>query len=98
MSLYGCEIWDINNPNIQIICNAWRKGIIRIRGIHCNMHNELMPLISCTLPMVDEICRHLINFNYKCLQSNSFVVRFVTYGVHFDQAFAPLGKNVFVLS
>jgi hypothetical protein len=71
-SLYGCEIWDLNDSTKQNICTAWRQGIRRVWGIHHDTHNELITLICCTLPMMDEICTGSINIIYKCLQSVLF--------------------------
>jgi len=30
LSLYGCELWDLKNPNVENICKAWRSGLKRV--------------------------------------------------------------------
>ena len=27
LSLYGCELWDLKNPNVENVCKAWRSGL-----------------------------------------------------------------------
>jgi len=33
-SLYGCELWDLWNKNIDTACVAWRKALRRVWNLH----------------------------------------------------------------
>jgi hypothetical protein len=58
--------------------------------------NELILLIIPALPLMVEICKRSINFIYKRIQSDCFVMRFVTcHGVYFGRACSPLNYVLF---
>jgi len=32
-SIFGCELWHLNNININTFCAGWRTGLMRIRTV-----------------------------------------------------------------
>jgi hypothetical protein len=40
-NLYGCELWLLDNPHVEDICIAWRKGLCKI-NVSQRTHHELM--------------------------------------------------------
>ena len=47
-SLFGCELWSLNNCTIERFCVAWRKGLRHIMGLPYAVHSHLLPLLSNT--------------------------------------------------
>jgi len=45
-SLYGCELWDLWNNNIDIICVAWRKAFRRVWNLPFNTHCDILYELS----------------------------------------------------
>ena len=54
-SIYGSELWSLDRDNIAIFCTAWRKALRRIFNLPYNSHSYLLPIISNTLPIFDEL-------------------------------------------
>jgi len=51
-SLYGSVLWDLENP---YVCTAWRKGLRRAWGLPAETHCALLPILSNSLPVIDEL-------------------------------------------
>lgn len=93
-SFFGCELWSLNSPNIEYFCVAWRKALKRILGLPYNCRSYLLPLISNTLPIFDEICKRAMRFVISCLSSPNKLVSFVaSYCVAFGRYNSILGSN-----
>ena len=56
-------------------CIAWRKALRRILNIPYNSHAFLLPLVTDSLPVFDEICKRSAKFIISCCLSGSKVVR-----------------------
>ena len=97
-SLYGCEVWELSSSDMESICVAWRKALRRILNLPYNTHSSLIPVITETLPIFDEICRRTARFIYSCYVSPSQLVRFVSrYCVVFGKHCSTLGSNALFL-
>jgi hypothetical protein len=95
MSLYGCELWLLSSPNIDNICVSWRKSLRRVWDLPYNTHCDFLPLLSCTLPLFDVICRRCLSFLFNCIHSKSSLVRYIaTYGIVYCRACSIIGRNV----
>jgi hypothetical protein len=95
MSLYGCELWPLEQSKIGLISVSWRKGLRRAWKLPYNTHCSILPVLSSSLPLFDEICCRTIKFINKCLKSDSTLVKFVSnYGVFFGRSLSPIGRNV----
>jgi hypothetical protein len=95
MSLYGCELWPLEQSKIGLISVSWRKGLRRAWKLPYHTHRSILPVLSSSLPLFDEICCRTIKFINKCLKSDSILVKFVSnYGVFFGRSLSPIGRNV----
>ena len=95
-SIYGCELWPLSNNGIEVFGIAWRrpKALRRILGLPYNAHSYFLPIISESLPIMDEICKRSARFVMTCLFSPSNLVRSVAnYSVKFAGYNSPLGSN-----
>ena len=54
-SLYGCELWELNQPGVQNVCTVWKMGIRWIWGLTYDSHSNLLPILSDSLPIFDLI-------------------------------------------
>jgi hypothetical protein len=94
-SFYGAELWDLSHRDIESICIAWRKGIRRIWQLPYTTRAVLIPGLSDTLPLIDLFYKRMFNFVYRCLNSQSSLVNFVTrHGILFGQMDSVVGQNV----
>ena len=67
----------------------------RILGLPPGTHNFLLPLLSDTLPVFDEVCKRSARFILACLFSQSPLVRSVArHGVFGHNNFSLLGRNL----
>ena len=41
------------------------------------IRSALLPVLSSTLPVIDELAKRLVRFVQKCLSSDRYVVRFI---------------------
>ena len=94
-SFYGAEIWDLSHSDIESLCITWRKGIRRIYQLPFTTHSVLIPGLCDTLPLIDLFHKRMLNFVYRCLNSQSSLVNFVTrHGILVGQMDSVLGRNV----
>jgi hypothetical protein len=94
-SYYGCELWQLSNPNVDSFCVAWRKGLRRIWKLPSNSHCSLLPIISHCLPIFDELCRRFLNFARSCIKHDCPLIRFIAcYGIVYARSCSPIGQNV----
>ena len=94
-SMYGCELWSLNDNVIDDFCVAWRKALRRVLNLPFDSHSYLLPLLSDTLPVFIEICRRSAKFIVNCLNCSSSLVKFVTkYGISIARYNSFVGRNV----
>ena len=53
--VYGCELWNLNSSSLDGFCAAWRQGVRRALVLPFNAHSFLIPSVSYTLPLFEEI-------------------------------------------
>ena len=93
-SLYGCELWALNNNLVEEFCIAWRKALRRVLGLPYNCYSYLLPLLSNSLPAFIEICKRSVHFVSSCLVSKSNLVRFVSWhGIAIVRYRSCIGSN-----
>jgi len=96
-SLYGSVLWDLNSHHIESLCTTWRKGLRRALNLPANTHCALLPVLSNSLPVIDELAKRSVSFIQRCLSSDSHLVRFISYyGMYVGRMFSPIGRNVFL--
>jgi hypothetical protein len=93
-SLYGCELWELAHSELELICTTWRKGLRRIWDLPYDTRNNLLPVLSNCIPIMDELCRRSVNFINNCLVSESHIIRSIAFrSVFVSRALSPLGRN-----
>ena len=60
-SLYGCELWDLWNKNIDTVCVAWRKALRRVWNLPL-IHIVTFCLNYNALPVFGVICKRVLSF------------------------------------
>jgi hypothetical protein len=96
-SMYGCELWSLSDDCIQIFCTAWRTGLRRVLNLPCNSHSFFLPVLSSTLPIVDELCKRSARFITSCLHSKNHLVRSISrHSLIFAKYNSLLGSNALV--
>jgi hypothetical protein len=62
MSLFGCELWQLDSCNYDIFCIAWCKAVRRMCSLPPMAHSNLLLLLNDNLLIFDEICKQLMTF------------------------------------
>jgi len=94
-SIYGSELWSLENYVFQDFCCSWRTAIRHLLNLPFNAHFFSLPILTGTLPVFDEICKHSSPFSYSCLQWRYNLVRSIALDsiVH-GKYNLPLGWNL----
>ena len=95
-SLYGCELWALDNDAINDLVISWRKALRRILDIPYNCHSFLLPLVTGSLPVFDEVCKRSARFIISCLLSSSNLVRSVARYALIARFNSGIGKNALI--
>ena len=74
MSLYGCQLWDIDSKYIELFYIAWRKSIRRIFRLHPRTHSKLLPLICKCMNINELLCARLNGFMLKTDESDNDLI------------------------
>ena len=94
-SLYGSVLWSLDSRSIIDMCSTWRAALRRIFGLPSNAHRFLLPLLSDTLPLSDELVKRCCKFSLSCLFNSSLLVRSVAWhAISVARYASPFGKNV----
>jgi len=72
---------------------AWRKSLRRSWSLAYNSSQLSTALTSLTIPLFDEICRRVTNFNYSCLHCDSICIRSVVLYTGPVLTNSPIGRN-----
>jgi len=91
MSIYGCELWSLNNDKIADLRISCRKSLRRIFGLPYDTRCYITG--QCSL-LYDEIFSRSLNFIKACVQHKSKLIRVVAnYGIRFGSHNSFLGNN-----
>ena len=94
-SVYGCELWALDNDNVESFCCAWRNAIRRVLNLPNNSHSYLLPMLTDSLPIFDEICKRSMRFIRSCMDAKSRLVRSIaSHGIFFSKFHSLLGRNI----
>ena len=96
--MFGCELWCLDDyDDIELFGVAWRKSLRRILRLPPGTHNFLLPLLTDTLPVFDEICKRSARFILSCLFSTSPLVRSIArHGTLGRNNLSIIGRNMLV--
>lgn len=94
-SFFGCELWRLDHREIDNFCTAWRQALRRLWSLPLRTHNELLPLISRSIPVLDTLYMRSLMFTRRCLTHDSMLISFIArQGVQFARAMSPIGSNM----
>ena len=95
LSLYGCEIWNLNHgiTSIEKLCRLWHVGLRRAWGLPYGCRTVILQLLSDTIPLYDMICQRSAMFIKRCVYSDSPVVKHVAH----HGVFMVVGHPAFVV-
>ena len=51
MSLYGCQLWNLDDPRVDELSVAWRVCCRRLLALHPRTRSHLLPHIMNSLPV-----------------------------------------------
>jgi len=55
-SIYGSELWSLEDDFLKDFCCSWRTVLGRILNLTFDAYCFLLPILTGTLPVFDEIC------------------------------------------
>jgi len=97
-SLYGSELWNLDNSEIGSFCVAW-KGMHRVCGLPADTSSDIVYLIVDSIPIYDELCRRFINFVHSAQNSECRLVECVVkHGLCIIPKKSPIGRNAVTCS
>jgi len=94
-SFYGAELLDLSQNNIDSICTAWWKGIRHKWHLPNTTHSALIPDLRDTLLLFNMFYMRMVNFVYKCLRSESYIVNGIArHGIIYGQMDSIIGRYI----
>ena len=73
-SLYGCQIWNLEDPMVNKLCTTWKVCNRKILGLSKQTRSNLLHQIMDTLPIKDIIMSRTLNFFIGGLRHDSEVI------------------------
>ena len=61
-SLYGCQLWRLDDPKVVELSTAWKVCCRRILGVHERTRSRLLHNIMETMPIMDTIMYRIMTF------------------------------------
>ena len=58
-SMYSSVLWSLENDVLQDFCCSWRSALRRSVNLPYNTHCFLLPILTGTLPVFDELCKNV---------------------------------------
>jgi len=94
-SIYGCELWCLDDSKINEFYTTWRRGLRNIWNLpyraHCVLH-----ALSNDIPVFDEICKRSLWFINTCLSHSNDLL--LGMGLCVLQVFRFFGRNFKICS
>ena len=73
-SLYGCPLWNLNDPNVEKLCTAWKVCCRQIIGLKSDSRSALLHHLMNTLPIQDIIMYRMLCFYKSGLHHENEVI------------------------
>ena len=86
--VYGCELWDLVNLNVQSTCVDRRQTLRRIWKLPYNCHTAILVSVWFTVQQVIKLCTEMLKF------WQYFTEFHVTTCNYFSQMCSVMGHNV----
>jgi hypothetical protein len=75
MPLYGCQLWDISNNDVEVFYVSWRKCIRRLLKLPNRTPCEFLPIICNDFPVDNQIQVRILKFVQSLLLSDNECVK-----------------------
>ncbi len=62
MSLYGCQLWNLDDPRVDELSVAWRVCCRRLLALHPRTRSHLLPHIMNSSPVRRVIEKRMLSF------------------------------------
>ena len=92
-SMYGSQLWDLTNNNIENICKKWRKAHRRVLSVSNITHCDLLPLIADNIPLVCKLDCKYLGFYKSISTSDNNIINYTAKCKLYDHS-STLGKNM----
>ena len=96
MSLYGCELFNLDSNYIEKLYVNYRSCIRKILCIDKRTHCYLLPILINSKNLNIIIQERIINFFIKCLNHDNSLIKFVSEFV-LTSNFSSMSHNVFYI-
>ena len=97
MPLYGSQLWDYDNKNINMFNVAWRKAIRRLLSLPNTTHCNLLPYICDDIPPNIQLYQRVISF-VNGLSKSRNVVTSLCYRLIVNGSGSSVSNTISVLS
>ena len=92
-SMYGSQLWDLTNNNIENMCKKWRKAHRRVLSVSNITHCDLLPLIADNIPLVCKLDCKYLGFYKSISTSDNNIINYTAKCKLYDHS-STLGKNM----
>ena len=62
LSLYGCNLWRLDDKKVENLCTTWKICCRRLLGLSPRTRSHLIPQLMETAPILDIIMYRMLNF------------------------------------
>ena len=87
LHLYGCEMWNIEDNNINSLVKAWRRCIKCLLNLDMRTRSKLLPSIIESKDIITLICNRQLNFYIKGINNPNSLINF-----YFKNAFLSMSS------
>ena len=70
----AASFWNLESPVIQDVCIDWRKRLWRVWGLPFNTCCDLLPVMCCSIYILDELFSRTAQFINQCLSSDCLTI------------------------
>ena len=92
-SMYGSQLWDLTNKNVENMCTQWRNAHRRVLSVPGRTHCDLLPLIADNIPLEVKLDCKYIGFFKSVSTSDNELLKYVAKCKLFDHS-STLGRNM----
>ena len=75
LSLYGCNLWRLDDKKVENLCTTWKVCCRRLLGLSPRTRSHLIPQLMETAPILDIIMYRMLNFVLNGLNHDSNVIK-----------------------
>ena len=94
LSLYGCELWNLEDKNIKTLETTWRKCCRLVLNLPCRTHGRLIPYLVGTSDILTIIENRMINFFTKGIKHQNNLISFLFKNALIDSNNSYITSNI----